>query len=118
MGQHRTSLQILAEILKIVRTGARKTRIMYQANLSFTMLKKYLDYALDTELVACPDGSCYVATEKGHEFLERYDKYLMRSSQVEDQMQAMAKEKELLEQGYMGKQKSKDARVDQNTSQQ
>jgi len=116
LGQHRTSLQILAEILKIVRAGARKTRIMYQANLSFAMLKKYLDYALETELVACPDGECYVATPKGHEFLEKYDRYLLRSSQVEDQMQAMAKEKAMLEEGYIAKQRRNGSSAVRNAS--
>lgn len=106
MGQHRTSMQILAEILKIVRSGARKTRIMYQANLSFTMLKKYLDYAQKTELVVCPEnGNCYFATPKGHEFLEKYDRYLLRNKQVEDQLQSMAKEKAMLEESYMGRQR-------------
>ena len=108
LGQHRTSLEILAEILRIVRTGARKTRIMYQANLSFSMLKKYLDYARETELVACPDGSCYFATPKGHEFLEKYEKYLLRSKQVEDQLEIMAKERAMLEKGYMRRQRRRD----------
>lgn len=106
MGQHRTSMQILAEILKIVRGGARKTRIMYQANLSFAMLKKYLKYAQETELVVCPEnGSCYFATPKGHEFLEKYDRYLLRNKQVEDQLRSMAKERAMLEDGYVGRQR-------------
>ena len=106
MGQHRTSLQILAEILKIVKSGAGKTRIMYQANLSFTMLKKYLNYAQETKLVTCPEnGNRYFATPKGHEFLEKYERYLLRNRQVEDQLQAMAKERAMLEEGYMGRQR-------------
>jgi predicted transcriptional regulator len=119
LGQHRTSLQILAEILKIVRSGARKTRIMYQANLSFTMLKKYLDYAQKTELVVCPENSsCYFATPKGHEFLEKYDRYLLRNRQVEDQLQAMAKERAMLEEGYTGRQRRKGPSAIQATSRQ
>jgi predicted transcriptional regulator len=109
-------LQILAEILRIARAGARKTRIMYQANLSFAMLNKYLGYALETELVACPDGECYVATSKGREFMEKYDKYVLRSSQVEDQMQAMAREKAMLEQGYMAKQRRSGSSTVRNAS--
>jgi len=112
LGQRRTSLQILAEILRIVRPGARKTRIMYQANLSFYMLKKYLDYALKTELVECPErGGCFFATRKGHEFLEKYERFQLRNNQVEEQLQAMSKEKAMLEENYMGKQKRTDPSV-------
>jgi predicted transcriptional regulator len=119
LGQHRTSLQILAEILKIVRSGARKTKIMYQANLSFAMLKKYLDYAKETDLVICPENSsCYFATNKGHEFLEKYERYLLRNRQVEDQLQAMAKERAMLEEGYTGRQRRKDPSAVQATSRQ
>jgi len=117
LGQHRTSLEILAEILRIVRGGARKTRIMYQANLSFSMLKKYLDYAQETELVVCPEnGSCYFATPKGHEFLEKYEKYLLRSRQVEDQLETMAKERAMLEEGYTRRQRRKDPSAVQSAS--
>jgi predicted transcriptional regulator len=119
LGQHRTSLQILAEILRIVRPGARKTRIMYQANLSFMMLKKYLDFALETELVACPETrGCYFATPKGHEFLERYDKFLLRSSKVEDEMQAMAKERAMLEESFMGRERRRDSSAVRTASRQ
>ena len=115
-------MQILAEILRIARTGARKTRIMYQANLSFHMLKKYLDYALQTELMECPEtGGCYIATRKGHEFLEKYERYLLHNNQVEDQLQAMSKERAMLEENYMGKQKRTDpsaARVARTEPQQ
>ena len=119
LGQHRTSLQILAEILKIVRGGARKTRIMYQANLSFSMLKKYLNYAQETELVVCQkNGSCYFATPKGHEFLEKYERYLLRNRQVEDQLQSVAKERTMLEEGYMRRQMGKGSSAVQAASRQ
>jgi predicted transcriptional regulator len=102
-------LQILADILRIVRTGAKKTRIMYQANLSFMMLKKYLDFALETELVVCPETKgCYFATPKGHEFLEKYEKFLLRSNKVEDELEAMAKERAMLEENFMRRERRGD----------
>jgi len=40
MGKYRDRLQIIADILSVVRDGAKKTHVMYQANLSFTLLKR------------------------------------------------------------------------------
>ncbi len=105
MGSHRTSLQILADILAAVKGGARKTRIMYQANLSFRLLTRYLRYALETELVSapCSGDDCYKITPRGNEFLEKYTKYAMRSVQLEEQRQVIAKEKAMLEENYVAK---------------
>jgi dTDP-glucose pyrophosphorylase/predicted transcriptional regulator len=99
LGQHRTSVQILSEILSIVKTGARKTRIMYQANLSFSLLKRYLNYALRTGLIAEPSegNGIYFATQRGCKFLEKYAGYLLRNKQLEDQMRSIAREKTMLE---------------------
>lgn len=105
MGQHRTSLQILADILDAVGSGARKTRIMYHANLSFRLLNRYLGYALEIELVSasCSGDGCYVLTPKGYEFLEKYNKYSLRSKQLEKQQRAIVKEKATLEENYVAK---------------
>jgi len=104
LGQHRTSVEILAEILVAVKNGSRKTRIMYQANLSFRLLEKYLDYALKAELIAVPSENTrtYLATIRGREFLEKYDKYSMRNKQLEDMSKALAREKAMLD-NYMAK---------------
>lgn len=105
MGSHRTSLQILADILAAVKGGAKKTRIMYQANLSFRLLTRYLRYALETELVSppCSGNDCYKITPKGYSFLEEYSKYSMRSVELEEQKQVVTKEKAVLEENYVAK---------------
>jgi len=105
LGSHRTSLQILADVLDVVRDGARKTRIMYHANLSFRLLEKYLRYALETELVSapCSGDSCYRLTPRGHEFLEKYIKYSMKSRQLEEQRRFIIKERATLEENYVAK---------------
>jgi len=46
LGKYRDSLCIVAAILESANSGASKTRIMYQANLSFSLLEKYLDVAV------------------------------------------------------------------------
>ena len=46
---------------------------MYQANLSFELLTKYLQLLQRANLIkADKDGSVYIATDKGLEFLEEY----------------------------------------------
>ena len=98
-------MQIIADILMVVRNGARKTRIMYQANLSYRLLNQYLDYAMEASLisVSSEDNGHYIVTPKGFEFLEKYNKYLQRSNQLEEQLQNVAYEKAMLEKNYIAK---------------
>jgi predicted transcriptional regulator len=112
LGSHRTSLQILADILDAVRGGARKTRIMYHANLSFRLLDRYLSYALETELVSapCSDDCCYRLTPRGQEFLEKYVKYSMKSKQLEERRRFIVKEKALLEEDYLARMNNVESR--------
>jgi len=96
-------LQIIADILTVVRNGARKTKIMYQANLSYRLLNQYLDYAMEAKLVSMSseDHGHYVVTRKGFEFLEKYNKFSQRSRQLAEQLQQVANEKALLEENYV-----------------
>jgi predicted transcriptional regulator len=108
LGSHRTALQILADILSVARGGARKTRIMYQANLSFRLLNRYLGYAMEIELISASrsgDGR-YALTLKGHEFLEKYSKYSLQSRQLEEQQRVIVKEKATLEENYVARMNS------------
>ena len=41
--ERRTSLEIVLEILKLARHGARKTAVVYGANLNFKMLMEYAE---------------------------------------------------------------------------
>jgi predicted transcriptional regulator len=44
---------------------------MFSANLSFKLLEKYLGLVVSLGLVET-NGSVYLLTERGHEFLRRY----------------------------------------------
>jgi predicted transcriptional regulator len=68
----RSSFEIIAEILETAKDGAKKTRIMYACGLSFRFVQKYLDLLLETGLLAL--GSSYKTTEKGMDFLHKYQK--------------------------------------------
>lgn len=73
--KRRDKLYIIAEILELAREGALKTQIMYKANLSFTQLNDYLKFMLKInflERFVKSGKDFYKATEKGLEFLQRY----------------------------------------------
>ncbi len=69
----RNDLDICADILKVSRAGAKKTHIVYRANLNFKIVKKYLSRLIDNGFLL--DGSengIFVTTERGSDFLEQY----------------------------------------------
>lgn len=70
-------MDIMADILDQARTGAKKTRIMYNCNLSFRQLKVYLDFLLKrsflTLVVSAGEKSrVFRTTKKGLAFLDSY----------------------------------------------
>ncbi len=66
----RSSFDIIAEILKTTKNGAKKTRIMYSCGLSYKFIQKYLGVLLETGLLRI--GSSYYTTDKGMGFLSKY----------------------------------------------
>ena len=97
MGNYRDRLQIIADILLIASERARKTRIMYQANLSYKLLCRYLGQVVDAGLVRFEDDDCYVLTGKGKEFLSRHEEYAKRCQTLEEQSNHVSNEKAALE---------------------
>jgi len=67
----RNNLDICADILRVARLGAKKTRIVYRANLNFKILKNYLQMLGDNGLMKHEDGF-FITTSKGAQFLEQY----------------------------------------------
>ena len=68
----RNDLDICADILGVAQNGARKTHIVYRANLNFNVVKKYLGRLIENDLLIRTDDFHYVTTEKGVEFLKGY----------------------------------------------
>lgn len=86
MGDYRSKLDIIADILRVINRGAKKTQVMYQANLSYKLLTKYLTHVMNAGLVRFERATnCYVLTSKGSEFLARYREYSRRNRHVEKQ---------------------------------
>jgi len=84
LGNYRSKLDITADILNVVSHNAKKTKIMYEANLSYKLLTRYLAEALESSLIHFdPKDKCYVLTPKGREFLEKYQDYLRHNHRAE-----------------------------------
>ena len=47
VNRRRSDIEIIAEMLKLGENGAGKTKIMYNANLSYTQIQRYLGYLTD-----------------------------------------------------------------------
>lgn len=70
--QRRSNLEIVAEILRTAKKGAKKTRIVYGANLNFKMLNEYLAKLEAAGLIRRSEnnGGLIETTDKGKEYLE------------------------------------------------
>ncbi|WP_406661156.1 winged helix-turn-helix domain-containing protein [Methanolobus sp. ZRKC3] len=60
----RSRLDITLEILKLAMNGAKKTQIVYGANLNSTIANKYLTRLEDKALIIHDDG-LFLTTDKG-----------------------------------------------------
>jgi len=69
----RNDLDICADILQVAKAGAKKTQIVYQANLNFKIVKKYLSRLIDTGMLSdAQESRLYTTTNRGITFLEQY----------------------------------------------
>lgn len=75
MSRKRSSLEISAEILRVALGGARKSHIVYKANLNFEIIKGYLKDLTSSGLLESPtQGSkLFITTEKGVEFINYFE---------------------------------------------
>jgi len=95
MVKYRDELGITADILHAAGNGAKKTRIMYIANLSHELLKKYL-WATTRSGFLRPNDEGYEVTEKGQAFLEKYGAFSSKYSKLENELQSAMFEREIL----------------------
>jgi predicted transcriptional regulator len=98
LGTYRGRLDIIADILAVARQRAKKTQIMYQANLSYSLLTRYLAEIRRAYLIRFERKErCFVLTRKGLEFLERYKEYSRRNKHVEQQINDVDGKRKVLE---------------------
>ena len=69
-------MKMLVDILVLGLKGAKKTEIVYKANLNFKIGKKYLDFLLAKGLMTEDSlqgtRKIYRTTEKGKMFIKRF----------------------------------------------
>ena len=98
MGSYRGRLDIIADILQVVSQQARKTQIMYRANLSYKVLTRYLAEVSEASLINFEDEKqCYRLTTKGREFLEVYKEYSKVNRHIEKRLNEINGKKKILE---------------------
>lgn len=97
MVKYRCRIEIIADILLSAAGGAtKKTRIMYAANLSHTLLAKYLTEIISLGLLRLSDIG-YEVTEKGFLFLDKYERFSSRFSRIQKEMDTVMMERRDLE---------------------
>lgn len=67
----------------------KKTYIMYGANLSYTLLNKYLNKVLNVGLISRSPEGYYKITDKGVTFLDMYSFYVKEKDRVEKKIAAI-----------------------------
>ena len=71
--KRRCRIDIIVDMLLAARGKAKKTRIVYKADLNFRMVKEYLPHLVDKGLIENMGGE-YKTTEKGERFMTDYQK--------------------------------------------
>jgi len=98
LGSYRGRLDIIADILRVVSQNPKKTQIMYQANLSYKVLTKYLTEVSEASLIDFEyEKQCYMLTAKGREFLEAYREYSRDNRHLEKRLNEINGKKKILE---------------------
>ena len=72
---NRSRFDIIADILEKAVPGAKKTWLLYSANLSFGQHQKYLKTLIGLGLMA-RQGDIYTTTAKGRDFLEGHGRLM------------------------------------------
>lgn len=89
--KNRNSLEIVHEVLSTALVTVCKTRIMYQANLSYVQLGRYLKALVGNSLLSFDGDASYLTTNSGQEFLQLYEKYLEHSTRLKGEVEGHEK---------------------------
>lgn len=85
----RSRIDIIAEILRTAINGSQKTKLVYETNINFTLLKEYLPFLFENGFIEIYNEKIY-STDVGLEFLRAYDTMyaLLLPNEVEKSSQA------------------------------
>ena len=79
----RSRYVIIKEILEQCKEGAKKTWIMYRANLSYDITRNYLKVLLEANVIE-QKGDLYFLTQKGQELLGLLREYVELTSKASE----------------------------------
>jgi predicted transcriptional regulator len=98
LGTYRDKLDIIADILHVASSDAKKTQIMYQANLSYKVLQRYLKEIIEASLIRFETSNqSYMLTSKGAEYLQAYKQYSRTNKSIEKRLNDFSNKKKILE---------------------
>jgi predicted transcriptional regulator len=90
VNRRRSNIEIIAEMLKIGENGAGKTKIMYNANLSYSQIQKYLGYLISQgfvdKLQLGNPSVTYRVTESGQRLLNSISRVIEMLGLNEDEL--------------------------------
>ena len=95
MRKNRDRISIIAAILEAANSGSCKTHIMFDANLNFRVLKKYLKVALNYGLINQEEFK-YKVTDNGRKYLEQYKYFKERYIDAQKTLESLSCERERL----------------------
>ena len=77
LSKKRSRAEILADILEVAKNGAKKSHIVYRANLNFKIVNDYLKALRNSGLIDFPDGrqQVFITTEKGTEYIKHFNAF-------------------------------------------
>ena len=70
----RNDLDICADLLNVAKSGAKKTQLVYKANLNFKIINKYITRLSESGFLESENGQ-YLTTDKGNRFLVQYREF-------------------------------------------
>jgi predicted transcriptional regulator len=79
INNRRSEIEIIGEILSLAKDGTRKTRILYQTNLSYTQLQTYLSSLLKLNVLKIENFNSvktYKTTDKGLAVMKNINKVI------------------------------------------
>ncbi|ARM74638.1 winged helix-turn-helix domain-containing protein [Acidianus manzaensis] len=79
----RSHYEIIYDVLLSCINGTKKTRLMYNANLSFQLLNKYLDLLINKGLIMKKDDK-YVITEKGLQYIKYHQMLKEKKHEIDE----------------------------------
>ena len=89
VGQRRSNIEIIADMLRAGENGAGKTEIMYSANMSYYQIQRYLEYLVNQGFINKVNIDdtmiAYQVTESGLKLLKTIDTLveMLESTQIQ-----------------------------------